>query len=154
LGNAAHQIRQFSIGPHGFTAQSLCGPGPFLPEHGAKVEKFKERFPYYPDGPQAHIIAMLIDFARLFGSAVLMSLISGGMAYTMDSMSNNSGMDNTPTMQQEMSSALAAQLGQTTMQLLQKNLNIKPTLEIRPGYQFNVIVTKDLVFQKPYAASR
>jgi type IV secretion system protein VirB10 len=83
-----------------------------------------------------------------------MSLISGGMAYTMDSMSSNSGMDNTPTMQQEMASALAAQLGQTTMQLLQKNLNIKPTLEIRPGYQFNVIVTKDLVFQKPYTAGR
>jgi type IV secretion system protein VirB10 len=93
-------------------------------------------------------------YLRIFGSAVLMSLISGGMAYTMDSMSSNSGMDNTPTMQQEMASALAAQLGQTTMQLLQKNLNIKPTLEIRPGYQFNVIVTKDLVFQKPYAASR
>ncbi len=95
-------------------------------------------------------------YLRIFGSAVLMSLISGGMAYTMDSMSggDSSGTDNTPTMQQEMASALAAQLGQTTMQLLQKNLNIKPTLEIRPGYQFNVIVTKDLVFQKPYAAGR
>jgi type IV secretion system protein VirB10 len=94
-------------------------------------------------------------YLRIFGSAVLMSLISGGMAYTMDSMGNNSsGTDNTPTMQQEMSSALAAQLGQATLQLLQKNLNIKPTLEIRPGYQFNVIVTKDLVFQKPYTAGR
>ena len=85
-----------------------------------------------------------------------MSLISGGAAYTMDTLSGNSAnsLNSTPTMQQEMASALAAQLGQTTMQLLQKNLNIKPTLEIRPGYQFNVIVTKDLVFQKPYAASR
>jgi len=27
-------------------------------------------------------------------------------------------------------------------------------MRVRPGYQFNVIVTKDLVFQKPYAASR
>jgi type IV secretion system protein VirB10 len=79
------------------------------------------------------------------------------MAYTLDSMSPNSNsnsMNAAPSMQQEMASALAAQLGQTTMQLLQKNLNIKPTLEIRPGYQFNVIVTKDLVFQKPYAAMR
>ena len=95
-------------------------------------------------------------YLRIFGSAILMSLISGGAAYTMDTMSGNSNnsMNSTPTMQQEMASALAAQLGQTTMQLLQKNLNIKPTLEIRPGYQFNVIVTKDLVFQKPYAALR
>ena len=95
-------------------------------------------------------------YFRIFGSAVLMSLISGGMAYSMDTLSsnNNTGMNSAPSMQDEMASALAAQLGQTTMQLLQKNLNIKPTLEIRPGYQFNVIVTKDLVFQKPYAAGR
>ena len=53
-----------------------------------------------------------------------------------------------------MGSALAAQLGQATLQLLQKNLNIKPTLEIRPGYQFNVIVTKDLVFRQPYSHQR
>jgi hypothetical protein len=36
----------------------------------------------------------------------------------------------------------------------QSRLKIKPILEIRPGYQFTVIVTKDLVFQKPYAAGR
>jgi len=40
------------------------------------------------------------------------------------------------------------------MQLLQRNLNISPTLEIRPGYQFNVIVTQDIVFERPYAAGR
>jgi type IV secretion system protein VirB10 len=51
-----------------------------------------------------------------------------------------------------MTAALAAQLGQTTLQLLQKDLNIKPTLEIRPGYQFNIIVTKDVVFRSAYAA--
>ena len=95
-------------------------------------------------------------YLRIFGSAILMSLISGGMAYAMDSMSsdNNTGMNSAPSMQDQMASALAAQLGQATLQLLQKNLNIKPTLEIRPGYQFNVIVTKDLVFQKPYAAAK
>jgi len=93
-------------------------------------------------------------YFRIFGSAILMSMISGGMAYTMDSLGNSSGSNETPTLQDEMGSALAAQLGQTTLQLLQRNLNIKPTLEIRPGYQFNVIVTKDMVFQKPYRAER
>lgn len=93
-------------------------------------------------------------YFRIFGSAVLMSLMSGGMAYTMDSLDNSNSESDKPTLQNEMGSALAAQLGQATLQLLQKNLNIKPTLEIRPGYQFNVIVTKDLVFQKPYRAER
>lgn len=93
-------------------------------------------------------------YFRIFGSAVLMSLMSGGMAYTMDSLDNSNSESDKPTLQNEMGSALAAQLGQATLQLLQKNLNIKPTLEIRPGYQFNVIVTKDLVFQKPYKPQR
>ena len=93
-------------------------------------------------------------YFRMFGSAVLISLMSGGMAYTMDSLDNSNSESDKPTLQNEMGSALAAQLGQATLQLLQKNLNIKPTLEIRPGYQFNVIVTKDLVFERPYRPQR
>lgn len=96
-------------------------------------------------------------YFRIFGSAVLMSMVTGGMAYTMDSLSGNSGSNNTnqaPTLQQEMGSALAAQMGQASLQLLQKNLNIAPTLEIRPGYAFNVVVTKDVVFERPYKAWR
>lgn len=93
-------------------------------------------------------------YFRIFGSAVLISLMSGGMAYTMDSLDNSNSESDKPTLQNEMGSALAAQLGQATLQLLQKNLNIKPTLEIRPGYQFNVIVTKDLVFERPYRPQR
>ena len=30
------------------------------------------------------------------------------------------------------------------MQMAQRNMNIQPTLEIRPGYEFNVMVTKDI----------
>jgi type IV secretion system protein VirB10 len=81
-----------------------------------------------------------------------MSLITGGTSYAADSVSNSNSNDNSnaPSVQDAMSAALAAQMGQTTMSLLEKNLNIKPTLEIRPGYQFNVIVTKDVVFKEPY----
>jgi type IV secretion system protein VirB10 len=48
--------------------------------------------------------------------------------------------------------ALGQQLGQVTAQMIAKNLNIAPTLEIRPGFRFNVVVTKDLTFTKPYQA--
>jgi type IV secretion system protein VirB10 len=89
-------------------------------------------------------------YLRIFGSSLLMSMITGGTSYAMDSTSNSSNDSNRTTVQDSMAAALAAQMGQSTMSLLQKNLNIKPTLEIRPGYQFNVIVTKDVVFQEPY----
>lgn len=41
--------------------------------------------------------------------------------------------------------ALGQQLGQLGMQLAQRNLNIQPTIEIRPGYAFNIVVTKDMI---------
>ena len=93
-------------------------------------------------------------YLRIFGSAILMSMITGGMSYSMDSLDNSNSDSDKPTLQNEMGAALASQLGQATLQILQKNLNIAPTLEIRPGYQFNVIVTKDMVFQQPYRNQR
>ncbi|WP_120295139.1 TrbI/VirB10 family protein [Paraburkholderia sp. BL23I1N1] len=47
--------------------------------------------------------------------------------------------------QQIVASSLGLQLGQLGMQLAQRGLDIQPTLEIRPGYRFNIMVTKDVV---------
>lgn len=95
-------------------------------------------------------------YLRIFGSAIVMSLITGGMSYAVDSMSGNSGSSQSdkPTMQDEMGTALATQLGQASLQLLQQSVNIKPTLEIRPGYRFNLVVVKDVIFDRPYVATR
>lgn len=90
-------------------------------------------------------------YFRIFGSAFLMSLITGGMAYSMDALRPDSGDGNqNPSVQDEMGSALASQMGQASLQLLQKHINIQPTLEVRPGYRFNLVVVKDVIFQQPY----
>jgi len=94
-------------------------------------------------------------YFRIFGTALLMSLITGGTAWAVDTVTpttSASGLTGnaSPSLQQQMTSALATQLGQTTAQVLSKGMNVKPTLEIRPGYRFNVVVTKDLVFREPY----
>ena len=88
---------------------------------------------------------------RIFGNAILMSMISGGMAYSLDTLDNSNSSEVKPSLQNEMGSALASQLGQASLQLLQRNMNISPTLEIRPGYRFNIVLTKDLRFEAPYA---
>ena len=95
-------------------------------------------------------------YMRVFGSAILMSLVTGGTAYALDTTNNTGRSDDSDkvSMSDEMIAALAAQFGQVTTTLLQKNLNIKPTLEIRPGYQFNIVVTKDVNFKAPYTAWR
>jgi type IV secretion system protein VirB10 len=59
-----------------------------------------------------------VDNLRIFGSAIMMSLITGGMSDAVDQLSNNDSSgnvnSNSTTVQDEMT-ALAAQLGQTTM---------------------------------------
>jgi len=89
-------------------------------------------------------------YVRIFGSALLMSAITAGVAYSQQNQ--NTGSMNAPNAQSTLSSALGQQLGQATVQMITKNMNIAPTLEIRPGYRFNILVTKDLTLSKPYEA--
>ena len=87
-------------------------------------------------------------YLRVFGSAFLMSGVIAGVARSQDY--GRDTVNFRPTASSAMSEALGQQLGQVTAQMVAKNLNIAPTLEIRPGYRFNVIVTRDMNFSKPY----
>lgn len=85
-------------------------------------------------------------YFRIFGSALLMSGVIAGVATSQPPQDENSA----PSASTAMSQALGLELGQVAAQMIAKNLNVAPTLEIRPGYRFNVMVTKDLTFSKPY----
>jgi type IV secretion system protein VirB10 len=87
-------------------------------------------------------------YFRTFGSAVLMSVISAGAQLSQPQVSNNTNQ--APSTGQTVAASLGSQLSQTGNTLLQKNLNIQPTLKIRPGYLFNVMVNKDLVLPGIY----
>ena len=78
-------------------------------------------------------------YLRLFGSAILMSAVTAGITYSQRQNQGNSAYG-APSASSALSEALGQQLGQVTAQLIAKNMNIAPTLEIRPGYRFNVIV--------------
>ncbi|WP_302981163.1 TrbI/VirB10 family protein [Bilophila wadsworthia] len=84
---------------------------------------------------------------RTISSAVLMS----GVIAAAD-MSQNDGNSNSNNDRQRASDALSEALGQTLGQIISKNLNVAPTLEIRPGYRFNVMVIKDMTLPGPYQA--
>ena len=88
-------------------------------------------------------------FLRMFGTALLMSAIT---AATNWATNHNQGGYNSNgySASSALSEAVGQQLGQTTAALLEKNLSIAPTLTIRPGYRFNIVVTKDLEFRAPY----
>lgn len=87
-------------------------------------------------------------YFRIFGSALLMSAITAGVTISQNCDDPSPGTGTSGKC--AMTEALGQQLGMATAALIAKNLNIAPTLEIRPGYRFNVIATKDLTFSKPY----
>jgi type IV secretory pathway VirB10-like protein len=70
-------------------------------------------------------------YLRLFGSALLLSGVTAGVALSQPQAT----LGNTrPTASGALSEALGQQLGQVTAQLIAKNMNPAPTLEIGPGY--------------------
>jgi type IV secretion system protein TrbI len=85
-------------------------------------------------------------FLRMFGSALLMSAITGGISLSQPNQNNESA----PNAGSTLSAALGQQLGAATSALLERNLSIPPTLKIRQAYSFNVVVVKDLTFDRPY----
>jgi type IV secretory pathway VirB10-like protein len=123
----------------------------------------------YPDGSSINLKAMLgsdlegysgfhdkVDnkYWRIFGASFIMGVITGAMQYSQNNINNNASVGNNnasinPTIGQTMAGSLGQQLGQTGLTITQKNLNIQPTLIIRPNYPFSIMTTADMVL-KPW----
>ena len=81
---------------------------------------------------------------ELLGSAALSTLL--GVGSELGSGADNG--NNTATLQ-ALRLGAANSLNQTGQQIVRRNLNIQPTLAIRPGFPVRVIVNRDLVLE-PY----
>ena len=83
-------------------------------------------------------------FLKVFGNALLLSVMSAGVQLSQGNANNQtSGL----TTQQTIAAALGQQLGQLGQETARRNMQVQPTLEIRPGYRFVVMVTKDIVLR-------
>jgi type F conjugative transfer system protein TrbI len=99
-------------------------------------------------------------YLATFGTAALMSLISAGQMVGQMATFGGGGASygaygyyqpNQWAMASEMAgSAASGQFGSLGQQMIGNGMNRPATIEIRPGYQFNVMVTEDLAFPGPY----
>lgn len=89
----------------------------------------------------------------IFKNALLLSLIDVGMAVASPTSTQTATGVTGNAALQDGEQALAQTFGEAEAQVMQKAINIAPTITIRPGYAFNVMVTKDLVFPGPYRHS-
>ncbi|MDI2113883.1 TrbI/VirB10 family protein [Commensalibacter nepenthis] len=84
---------------------------------------------------------------KIMGNALLVSAFSAGVQLSQNPNtlgSNNTG-NNGYNAQQIVAAQVGMQTGQLGMQLAERGLNIPPTVTIRPGYKFNIMVRKDMV---------
>jgi type IV secretory pathway VirB10-like protein len=98
-------------------------------------------------------------YLATFGTAALMSLISAGQQVGQMATFGGGGTYGPYGYTQPSPFALAgqqagagasAQLGSIGQESMRSGMNRPATIEIRPGYQFNVMVTEDLIFPGPY----
>jgi type IV secretion system protein VirB10 len=117
----------------------------------------------YPDGSSAGLLGMPgtdeagyaglganVDehLNKVFTSALLLSIIGAGAQLSQPQQS--SSLYAAPSVGQTIAGAFGQQIGNTSVQLTQRQLEIPPTLEVPPGYLFNVLVDRDLVLTAPY----
>ena len=88
-------------------------------------------------------------WARIFSGALLTSLFAAGIEL---SQGQNSSVLSQPSYGQQIGQAVGQQVGQVGVEVTRRNLNIQPTLIVRPGYRFFVRVEKDLLFRAPFSA--
>jgi type IV secretion system protein VirB10 len=81
---------------------------------------------------------------RILGGAVLMSVIGAGFQMSQPDADRES-----PTPQQQAAAQLAQELAQVSREQIGREMDVQPTLVIRPGYRFNVMVNQDITLE-PY----
>jgi len=85
--------------------------------------------------------------AVIDGIAALLALVGAGMQLAIPSSSDD---DENEDPAEALQVESARQWGALGREVARKNLTIQPTLEIQPGYRFNVLVDQDLILP-PYS---
>ena len=129
----------------------------------------------YPNGSSINLKAMpgtdlegysgfhdIVDnkYWKIFGTSFIMGVLTGAMQYSQNNTNANvqvGGLgitsNSNPTVGQTLAGSLGQQLGQTGLMLAQKNLNIQPTLIVKPNYPFNIMITADMIL-RPYKLAK
>lgn len=84
---------------------------------------------------------------QTFGSAVLIALIGTGIDLAVPESSAMTARD---TASDAVRRNFAETFGRTADRTIQRNMDVQPTLTIRPGYRFNVLVDQDIIFPVAY----
>ncbi|UXN67916.1 IncP-type conjugal transfer protein TrbI (plasmid) [Devosia neptuniae] len=85
-------------------------------------------------------------YFEVFGSAILIAAIGAGIDMALPQDRNSSNNDGTDAARR----SFAETFGRVADRTIDKNMDVQPTVEIRPGYIFNILVDQDMVFPNSF----
>ena len=91
-------------------------------------------------------------WGRIVGGVALSSLLAAGLQISQNR--TNGSVLTYPSTGQEIGAAVGTQASELGQQITNRNMNVQPTLRIRPGEVFAVSVKKDILFDGPYQPLR
>ena len=86
--------------------------------------------------------------ARAFTSTLLLSILSAGAQLSQPS--SYGGSYQAPSAGELAAGAMGQQIAHLSSNLLERDLQVKPTITIRPGTAFGIVLQADLAFAAPY----
>ncbi|TPP05002.1 IncP-type conjugal transfer protein TrbI [Rhizobium glycinendophyticum] len=86
-------------------------------------------------------------YLKTFGSAVMIALIGTGIDMAVPQSSTLATQD---TASDAARRNFAETFGRVADRTIERSMDVQPTLQIRPGYRFNVLVDQDILFPGSY----
>jgi type IV secretory pathway VirB10-like protein len=86
-------------------------------------------------------------YPQIVGTALLLSAITAGVQLSQPQQATIYG---TPSAGQVAAGALGQQMGQVGIESARRGLDLPPTITIRVGHPFDVLLTRDIAFDGPY----
>ena len=83
-------------------------------------------------------------YLKIYGNALLLSLVGAG--YNL--LTNNQNANTQYSAQQAVAANVGQQLSDVASKSLQRNMDVQPTITIRPGFKFNIFVMKDMILKE------
>ena len=103
-----------------------------------------------PDGYAGMDSEVDTHFWRLMGNAILLGGVTAGISISVDDDVRDD--DGNLTLNGALSQGLGQSMGRVLTNVIERNMNISPTLNVHPGFLFNVTLTKDIYFPSAYQA--
>jgi type IV secretion system protein VirB10 len=120
----------------------------------------------FPDGSELALLGMpavdQVGAAGLTGevdnhmwtvikAATFMSVITAGAQLSQPQSRRSNGDNEGPSVNQTLSAQLGTQLGQVSGNMINRYLNIQPTITTSQGTRFNILVKQNVVFERPWS---